>query len=40
MSTLTNSEDQDEMLHFIRVSTVCKGKKDLHTKYIFFLFKL
>ena len=28
----TNSEDPDEMLHFIRVYTVCKGKKDLQTK--------
>ena len=34
MSTFANSEDPDEyskMLHFIRVYTVCKGKKDLQT---------
>ena len=41
MGTFSNSEDQDEMphyaacyfmRHFIRVYTVCKGKKDLQTK--------
>ena len=41
MSTFANSEDPDEMQHnalFIRVYTVCKGKKDLQRKeYIFFL---
>ena len=37
MSTFANSEDPDEMLHFIRVFTVCKGKNDLQTKeYIIF----
>ena len=40
MSTLANIEDPDEMQHnaaFIRVYTVCKGKKDLQRKeYIFF----
>ena len=38
MSTFANSEDPDEMqhyLHSIRVYTVCKGKTDLQT--IFFL---
>ena len=30
--TFTNSIDPDEMLHFIRVYTVCKVKKDLQTK--------
>ena len=28
MGTFTNSEDSDEMRHFIRVYTVCWGKKD------------
>ena len=32
MSTFANSGDPDEMLHFIKVYTVCKGKKDLQTK--------
>ena len=32
MSTFANSEDPDEMQHFIRVYTVCKGKNDLQTK--------
>ena len=35
MSTFANSEDPDEMqhqLHFIRVNTVCKGKKDIQAK--------
>ena len=32
MITFANREDPDEMLHFIRVYTVCKGKKDLKTK--------
>ena len=36
MSTFANSKDPDEMqhnmLHFIVVYTVCKGKKDLQTK--------
>ena len=36
MGTFANSEDPDEMqhnmLHFIRVYTVCKGKTDLQTK--------
>ena len=39
MSTFANSEDPDEkqyMLHFIRVHTVCKGKKALlNTEYMF-----
>ena len=38
MSTFANSEDSDEMLHFIRVFTVCKGKKDLQTKKYNFFF--
>ena len=41
MSNFANSEDPDEMqqmLHFIRAYTFCKGKKDLQTKEnIFFL---
>ena len=35
MINFANSEDQDEMqpmLHFIRVNTVFKGKKDPQTK--------
>ena len=33
MNTLANSEDPDEMQHYlIRVYTVCKGKKDFQTK--------
>ena len=32
MNTFANSEDPDEMLHFIRVYTVCKGKKDLQAR--------
>ena len=44
MSTFANSEDPDEMhhnvLHFIRVCTVCKGKKDLQTKEYNIFFKL
>ena len=33
MGSLANSEDPDEMLHnFIRVYTVCYGKKDPKTK--------
>ena len=32
MSTFANSEDPDEMQHFIRVYTVCKCKKGLQTK--------
>ena len=43
MSTLANSEDPGEiqhnayeMLHFIRIYTVCNGKKDLQTKEFFF----
>ena len=43
MDTFTNSEDPEEMphimWHFIRVYTVCKGKKDLQTKTQYF-FKL
>ena len=34
-STFTKSEDPDERLHYmayIRVNTVCYGKKDLQTK--------
>ena len=39
MGTFTNSEDPDEMPHFIRVYTVCEGKKDLQMKkYNFFCF--
>ena len=45
MSTFANSEDPDEMqhndmLHFIKVYTVCKGKKDLQTKEYNIFFKL
>ena len=32
MNTFANSEDPDEMLHFIGVYTVCKGKKDLQAR--------
>ena len=32
MCTLANSEDPDEMLHFIRVCTVCLDKNDLQRK--------
>ena len=32
MSTFANIEDQDIMLHFIRVYTVCKGEIDLQPK--------
>ena len=36
MGTFTKSEDPDEMphniQHFIRVFTVCMGKRDLQTK--------
>ena len=32
MSTFANSEDPDEMQHFIRVYTVCIRKKDLQNK--------
>ena len=28
MITFVNSEDPDEMLHFIRVYTVCKGSQN------------
>ena len=38
MSTIANSEDPDEMQHFIRVYTVCKGKNNLHTEEYFFFF--
>ena len=31
-STSSNSEDPDEMQHFVMIYTICKGKKDLHTK--------
>ena len=37
MGTFANSEDPDEMLHFIRSALFLKVKKDLQTKeYIFF----
>ena len=29
MSTFANSEDSGKMQHYIRVYTVCNGKKDL-----------
>ena len=32
MSTFANSEYPDEMLHFIMVYTVCKGRKDFQRK--------
>ena len=41
MGTFTNSEDQDEMLHnatFIRVYTVCIGKKKSSDKIIQYIF--
>ena len=39
MSTFVNGEDPDEMHHFVRVYTVCKGQKDLQTKVKEFLFE-
>ena len=32
MDTFVNNEDPDEMLHFIRVYTVCRGQTDLQLK--------
>ena len=39
MCTLANCEDPDD-LHFIKVYTVCKGKKELQTKEYNVFFKI